>query len=150
MFAAQRDTRTPVVASALNTLVFLAISSALLGRLSHVAIALGNSLAAAAQLGLLLWWLRRRMGPLGLWPVLTSAARALFASLSMAVVAHLIAREFDWAHPASELTRGVAFALVASLSVASFVATALILRSPELTELAAAVRRRRSRATRAS
>ena len=149
MFAAQRDTRSPVLASALNTLVFLALSGALLGRLSHVALALGNSVAAAAQLLLLLWWLRRRMGPLGLGPVLASGARALFASLTMAVVAHLIAREIEWARPASELTRIVAFALVASLSLASFVATALILRSPELTELADAVRRRRSRATRA-
>lgn len=147
MFAAQRDTRTPVLASALNLVVFLAVSAGLLRTLSHVAIAAANSVAAVAQLGLLLYWLRRRAGPLGLAPVWQSAGRALIAAGAMAVVARLLAAQFDWTHPASELTRILAFAVVAGLALVSFVSTALILRAPELRELADAVRRRRSRAT---
>jgi putative peptidoglycan lipid II flippase len=149
MFAAQQDTRTPVIASAANLLVFLATAAALLGSLSHVAIALANSVAAALQLTLLLVWLRRRTGPLGLKPVLVSAGRALIASLAMAAVARLLASQFEWTRPASEVTRILAFAVVASVAIVSFVSMALVLRSPELTELADAVRRRgaRKRAT---
>ncbi|MET0339561.1 MAG: murein biosynthesis integral membrane protein MurJ [Polyangiales bacterium] len=147
MFAAQQDTRSPVIASALNLVVFLGVSAALLRTLEHVGIAVANSVAAAAQLALLLWWLRRRTGPLGLAPVWRSAGRALLASSAMAVVARLLAAKFDWTRPASELTRFVAFAVVAALALVSFVATALILRAPELRELAEAVRRRRRRAT---
>lgn len=146
MFAAQHDTRTPVIASALNLVVFLSVAAATLGSLSHVAIALGNSVASLVQLALLLFWLRRRMGPLGLRAVGASALRALLASLAMALVAHLLAREVDWTHPASELTRLVTFGVIGSLAIASFVATALIFRSPELRELVRAVRSRRGRA----
>lgn len=149
MFAAQKDTRTPVIASALNLTVFLATSAALLSSLSHVAIALGNSVAALVQLTFLLHALRRRTGPLGLAPVWRSAARALVASLAMALVASVLAAQFDWTAPESELTRLLAFGVVGALALASFVSTALILRSPELSELAAAVRARRRRATKA-
>ncbi len=147
MFAAHQDTRTPVRASALNLVSFLAIAAGLLKLLDHVAIAAANAIAATLQLALLLFLLRRHTGSLGLKSVLVSAARIGLASLIMALVARLLAAQFEWAHPSSELARIGAYALLGVAAVVTFVAAAAALRAPELQELVRAVRRRGRRAT---
>jgi len=147
MFAAHQDTRTPVLASAVNLVTFLIFSASLLGVLDHVAIALANGLAASLQLAILLFRLRKRIGPLGLGPVLLSSARVLLASLAMALAAHLAARQVNWTAPSSELLRIAQFSIVAGVALAIFLAAALVLRIPELGELGRTVRRRKSRAT---
>jgi putative peptidoglycan lipid II flippase len=146
MFAAHGDTRTPVKASALNLVLFLALSAALMGVLDHVAIALANSAAAALQLVVLLVFLRKHTGPLGLSAVLVSALRIALASLGMGLVLWAASRQLDWTH-ASELSRTALFVAICTLGALSFVLFAWLLRSPELHELWAAVRRRRKRAT---
>lgn len=147
MFAAHQDTRTPVLASAVNLVVFLALTVALLAPLSHVALAAANSAAAAVQLTVLLLALRKHVGPLGLSSVAGSVSRVLTASVGMALVARTLAGQFAWTRPAHELSRLGAFALVGLVAVATFLILARLLGSPELAELAATVRRRRSRAT---
>jgi putative peptidoglycan lipid II flippase len=147
MFAAHQDTRRPVRASALNLLSFLAIAAALLRSLDHVAIAAANAIAATLQLTALLLMLRKHTGPLGLRPVLVSAARIALASLVMALVSRRLAAEFDWLRPSSELVRMAAYALVGAVAVGTFVGTAALLRAPEIGELLRAVRRKRRQAT---
>jgi putative peptidoglycan lipid II flippase len=147
MFAAHQDTRTPVRASALNLLSFLAIAAALLKPLDHVAIAAANAIAATLQLSWLLHALRKHTGPLGLKAVLISAGRIAAAAAVMAIAARLLALQFDWVHPSSELARIGAYALVGTAAIVTFVAAAALLRAPELSELARAVRRRGRRAT---
>lgn len=147
MFAAHQDTRTPVRASAVNLVTFLAGMALLIGPFDHVGIAAANSLAAAVQLTVLLYMLRKHTGPLGIGEVLRSGARVLVASLGMAIVAHFAAARFDWRQPGGELLRVVHFTFVGAVAVLTFVALALLLRSPELAELVRTVRRRRSRAT---
>jgi len=146
MFSAHEDTRTPVGASTVNLLVFLSTTLALMGALDHVAIAVGNSIAAAAQLGVLLWALRRKLGPLGLGEVARSAARTSVAAACMGTSAWAIARMVVWTE-ASELLRASALLGVTLAGVLAFLAASFVLRSPELDELARAVRRRGKRAT---
>ena len=146
MFAAHQDTRTLLLGSALNLLTFLLFSALLLDTLGHVAIALANALAAAVQLALYLQRLRKRVGPLGLGPVLSSGARVLAASLVLAFVGRVGARYVDWRTPAGELLRLAQFSLVAGSALAAFLLAALLLRIPELTELGRTVRRRANRA----
>jgi putative peptidoglycan lipid II flippase len=146
MFAAHNDTRTPVKASALNLLVFLALSAALLRSLGHVAIALANSVAAAAQLAVLLLSLRKHTGPLGLRALLWTSLRMGVAALSMALVVWLAAGQLDWTRSHGELARMGWLAALIVLGVGVFLGVAAALRAPELTELAQAVRRRRRRA----
>lgn len=147
MFAAHQDTRTPVLASAVNLVTFLLLTASLLAALDHVAIALANVLAATLQLGVLLLRLRRRIGPLGLLPVFRSALRVVVAAAAMALAARFTASQFDWVRPESELMRVAHFALVAAVSLVVFFVAALLLRVPELGELVRTVRRRRTRAT---
>jgi len=147
MFAAHQDTRTPVRASAANLVVFLGLSALLMGPLDHVALAIANSVAAMVQLGLLLFWLRKHTGPLGLKALLASTARIAAASLAMGAVLLLLAAQFDWNQPSRELTRLVWFVGVGSAGVLTFLVSARLFGVSELVDLTRAVRRRMNRAT---
>jgi putative peptidoglycan lipid II flippase len=147
MYAAHKDTRTPVRASFANLLLFLAISAALMSRLNHVALALANSLAAALQVGLLLFWLRRHTGPLGLRALAASTLRLLAACAVMGSVLSLVAGRYDWVHATSELTRLLWYMAVCGAGLLSFVVAARLLGVRELATLERAVRRRLRRAS---
>jgi putative peptidoglycan lipid II flippase len=147
MYSAHQDTRTPVRASFANLLVFLSLSALLMSSLDHVAIAIGNSAASVAQLGLLLFWLRRHTGPLGLRAVAVSAARILAASLVMTALVLALARNYDWLHPSSELARAGWFCALCAAGALSFVAAARLFGVTELAALKRALQRRVKRAT---
>lgn len=146
MFSAHEDTKTPVRASTINLLVFLSTSLALMGFLNHVAIAIGNSVAAAAQLGVLLWALRKKLGPLGLGEVWKSALRTVVAASAMGGVAYFSAGLLSWTQ-AAELTRAAGLLLVCAVAGLTFLAASVVLKSEELSDLKRAVQRRAKRAT---
>ncbi|HEX6245844.1 MAG TPA: lipid II flippase MurJ, partial [Polyangiales bacterium] len=147
MFAAHKDTRTPVRASFANLLVFLTVSAALMSRLNHVALALANSLAAALQVGLLLLWLRRHTGPLGLRALGVSTLRLAAACSIMGAVLWVAAARYDWVHPSSELSRVIWYGAVCGAGLVSFVLAARLFGVRELATLERAVRRRLRRAS---
>jgi putative peptidoglycan lipid II flippase len=147
MFAAHEDTRTPVRASFANLIVFLSLSVTLMGSLSHVAIALANSVAAAVQAGLLLYWLRKHTGPLGLRALGQSTSRVLAASAVMVLVLELGRRQYPFAQPGDELTRLLCYVALCSAGGLTFLVAARLFRVRELTQLESAVRRRLRRAT---
>jgi putative peptidoglycan lipid II flippase len=147
MFAAHEDTRTPVRASFANLLVFLSLSALLMSSLNHVALALANSVAAALQVGLLLFWLRRHTGPLGLVALFKSTLRLLAASGVMALVIWMLVGRYDWAHSRDEITRALWYVSVCTAGLVSFVVAARSFGVRELATLERAVRRRLGRAT---
>lgn len=136
-----------VRASLANLIVFLTLSVALMSRLSHVAIALANSCAAAAQVGLLLFWLRKHTGPLGLRALALSTLRVLLACAPMALVLEFGRRQYAFASPGHELTRLVCYVGLCAVGGLSFLIAARLFRVKELTALESAVRRRLRRAT---
>jgi putative peptidoglycan lipid II flippase len=147
MFAAHEDTRTPVRASFANLIVFLSLSVALMHVLDHVAIALANSVAAAMQLSLLLYWLRKHTGRLGLWALAKSTLRVLAACAAMAAVLAWGRRQYPFAEPGHELERLAWYLGLCALGALSFLLAARLFRVRELTQLESAVRKRLSRAT---
>ncbi len=64
-FYALRDSRTPVIVSALSVAVNVALNLALVRVAGFRGLALGTAVAATLNAGLLLWLLRRRIGGLG-------------------------------------------------------------------------------------
>lgn len=146
MFSAHEDTKTPVRASFANLLVFLSLSLLFMSSLDHVAIALANSAAAATQVGLLLYWLRKHTGPLGLWALAGSTSRIVGAALIMGAVAFWLAAQYPWTAPHRELTRAAYFVVVCAASLLSFILAARAFGVRELTQLERAVRRRLNRA----
>lgn len=146
MFSAHEDTRTPVRASTVNLLVFLATTMALMGVLDHVAIAIGNSVAAVVQLAVLLWCLRKKLGSLGLTEVAHSALRTCLCAAAMGVTAWACTRFISFTE-SSEIKRALGLLLITGAGAVAFVVACIVLRSPELRELRLAVQRRGKRAT---
>ena len=144
MFHALGDTRSPVVASGVNLVVFFALSLALMGPMAHAGLAVAMTAAAAAQLGTLLIMLRRKVGPLQLSEVLLSALRTSLAAAAMGGFLWLARGFTDWSVGATVRTTGVA-ALSVSIAIGIFFGVATLLRAPETRELRDALRRRKNR-----
>jgi putative peptidoglycan lipid II flippase len=84
-FYAMGDTRTPVVTGIGAVLVNVAIAVALLRPMEHAGLAFASSASAYANLALLVWMARRRMGALGAREIARSVGRTTLASLGLAV-----------------------------------------------------------------
>ncbi|MFZ1864260.1 MAG: murein biosynthesis integral membrane protein MurJ [Polyangiales bacterium] len=142
MFHAHNDTRTPVVASALNLITFIGLSLLLMDPMQHAGLALATTAAAVVQLVALLWLLRRRAGRLGLKEVARSGLRVLGASTAMGAVAWFGAGLGHWELGGNDPRNLTVFAGTAIACVAAYLAAAALLGSPELRDLREAVRRR--------
>jgi putative peptidoglycan lipid II flippase len=147
MFAAHQDTRTPVRASAVNLLVFLSVTALLMPRFNHVALAVGNSVAACVQLGLLVFWLRKKLGPMGLGALTRSAVRMTAAALCMGATLWLARGLFEFGPGQAEWARVLALGALVALGGLVFVGSATVFGVEELGALAAALRRRAKKAT---
>lgn len=143
VFHAHNDTRTPVIASAANLISFAALGVGLSRGtpLGHQGIAIAISLAGAVQLVILMTLLRRKIGALGLGEVLASAARILAACVAMSAAGWGVAQlgAFD---DGADLLDVIVLAGALIASGLAYLATAALLRAPELERVTAAVRRR--------
>lgn len=142
MFHAHNDTRTPVIASALNLVTFIALSFMLMGPMQHAGLAAATTAAAIVQLTALLWLLQRRSGGLGLQEVGRSLVRVLVASGVMGVVVVSMARLGEWDLGGNNPRNLWVFAATVLVGAITFLAMAWALRAPELGDLRAAIRRR--------
>lgn len=89
VFYALGDTRSPVVVSAVDFLVFVAAALSLRGPLGHVGISWAVSIASFAQFGMLWFALRKRLAE----PLLTANE---FTSVAKIFTASLVASAFTW------------------------------------------------------
>jgi len=145
VFFALKDTRTPVKASVVNLVIYIAGCLLLMGPMLHAGISLAITLAAGAQLVVLLVLLRRRLGALGLGGVVASAARAALAAAVCGAAAWAVARYGHWARGGNDPWNILVLAGAVLAGAGSFTAVAFALRCREVRELVDALRRRRSR-----
>ncbi|MFH1061231.1 MAG: murein biosynthesis integral membrane protein MurJ [Pseudomonadota bacterium] len=141
-FYALKDTRTPVKVGAVCVVINVGLSLALMDPLKHVGLALATSLTSAANLGMLLWLLRRRLGRLGGREVLTSALRCGLAALVMAGVVWAVVYLPDWGPLGGFWRRLVRPLAGLGAGLAAYLALAWVMRLRELRELMQVVRRR--------
>ena len=142
MFHAHNDTRTPVLASAVNLVIFIGLSVALMGPMQHAGLAAATTGAAIAQLVALLWLLRRRTGRLGMREVSGSVARIVVASGVMGAVVWAGASLGRWELGGNDPRNLAIFVGTAVAGVLAYLAVAGALRAPELRDLRAALARR--------
>jgi putative peptidoglycan lipid II flippase len=139
---ARKDTRTPVLCGAIDLVVFIA-AARLLRPWGVGSVALATSLGAIANFVLLLAFLRRREGRLGLKEVAASLARVLVAAAAMALVAGRGASWLLAAHPPRTAGERLMFLVVATAAgMVVFLAVATALRSPEPREFVRLLTRR--------
>ncbi|MBX3187595.1 MAG: murein biosynthesis integral membrane protein MurJ [Labilithrix sp.] len=144
------DTRTPVIVSAIDSVVFVAMAWGLRRPFGHVGVSMAIGGSTLVQMALLAYAVRRRIGTLRAREIGAASART-FASAAVAAAGAWCAvraarglASGGGAEPTSlpGLAAGVVF-------VGLFVAAARALGSRELGELAAPLRRRREPSPRA-
>ena len=145
MFLAYQDTKSPVVASAANLLIFAPAAWLLMGAFDHVGVAMALSAAGIAQLVTLLALLRRKVGRLGLTAVVHSALRSCAAACAMGAAAWGITRLGAWERGGNDLVNVAVLAAAAIAALLVYGAAARVLRSAELADIADGVRRRAGR-----
>jgi putative peptidoglycan lipid II flippase len=142
VFYALKDSRAPVRAAAVALVVYLAAGLSLMWPLRHTGLALAVSLSTIVNFTLLVTMLRRRLGPLGLGRVGTSALRALLAALVMGAVAWGLCRLTVLPGLGRGWPRAAVILGAVGVSMAVYLVAAWAFRSPEVTTLIAALRRR--------
>jgi putative peptidoglycan lipid II flippase len=141
-FHAYNDTKTPVISSAVNLVTFVGLSLALMPAFAHVGIAAAISVAAVAQLTVLVLRLRRHLGGLSGATLLPGVGRVIVASLVMATVARSVCVLGVWERGGNDLRNLLVYLGALVASAASLVGVAYVLRMPELVQLTSMVRRR--------
>lgn len=142
MFHAHNDTRTPVLASAMNLATFVALSFALMGPMQHAGLAAATTAAAVVQLVALLWLLRRKSGRLGLREVGRSLGRVAIASLAMGVLVAWMAQLGEWSLGGNDPRNLGIYVATVVVGALTYLGVARALGAPELGDLRAALRRR--------
>ena len=142
MFHAHNDTRTPVIASALNLVAFVSLSLALMGPMQHAGLAAATTAAAVTQLIALLWLLHRKSGHLGMAEVGASVLRIVVASTVMGGVVWAGASLGRWERGGNDPQNLAVFAGTVVVGFLTYLAVTAALGSPELRDLRAAIRRR--------
>jgi len=132
-FYAIQNTLTPVLVSMLAILVNVVLSVALVGPLGHKGLALAYSLAGFAQAGLLLVFLRRKIGRMDLRHILTSLAKTAAASAVMALLVWLAAYGSEALFGvAGKLGQLIQVGVALAIGVAAFFLAARLLNMEEL------------------
>lgn len=145
MFHGMKDTRSPVLASASNLIVFAGSAAALVPTMGHAGVALALTLAATVQLVLLLVLLRMRVGSMGLGGVVVAVARITLASAAAGVAMWLVARVDLGPISLHPLGRFAVLALAGAAGAVVFVAAAKMLGLEEVERLHAGLRRKLGR-----
>ena len=144
-FYALKDTRTPVWTAFVAFLLNVIFSLLLMKPLLHGGLALATTLSALANMLLLLWLLRRKIGPFGGRLILISGVKALVASLPMAVVVVYICRLADWSLHGQKLIKIAVLGGAISAGLLIYAGVARLLRSDEAVELFGIVRKKLQR-----
>jgi putative peptidoglycan lipid II flippase len=142
MFHAHNDTRTPVIASAFNLVVFIALSVVLMGPMQHAGLAAATTAAAVVQLVALLALLRLRSGPLGMEDIAANLVRIVVASAVMGGVVWAGARLGQWDKGGNDPRNLLVFGATVVVGALTYFAVTAALGSPELLALKNAVMRR--------
>ncbi|MBI2353635.1 MAG: murein biosynthesis integral membrane protein MurJ [Deltaproteobacteria bacterium] len=141
-FYALKDTRTPVWTAFVAFLLNLGFSLALMGPLKHGGLALATTLSSCGNMLLLLWFLRRRIGPFGGRGILISALKSIAASLPMGVAVYHACRLVDWSLAGQKPLKALALGGAITVGVVVYAASVRLLRSQEALEMTGLIRRK--------
>ena len=135
-FYTLRDSRTPVVVSILSVAVNLSLNLVLVRVLGYAGLALGTTLAAIFNAGLLLWLLRRRLRGIEGRLLTVAALKITAASILMAIAARASWHALGAALPGDgELLRAVRVFLAIAVAVVVLAGAAKLFRIEEFTEV---------------
>jgi putative peptidoglycan lipid II flippase len=141
-FYALKDTRTPVWSALVAFLLNVIFSLLLMKPLLHGGLALATTLSSLVNMFLLLWLLRRRIGPFGGRGIVISGIKALVASLPMALVVGCICRLVDWSQQGHKLLKLSVLGSAIAAGLVIYAGVARLLRSDEAMEMTGVIRKK--------
>jgi putative peptidoglycan lipid II flippase len=141
-FYSLQDTKSPMKAAIVALVVNVAFSVVLMFPLKHGGIALATSIASAVNVGMLSVILWRRIGSFLMPDFFPSLAKVTLSSALMWGVILGVDLLYPWDLYGPFSRRALFLALTVVLGGAAFLLSSWILKSPEMTALADALRRR--------
>lgn len=108
----------------------------------HGGLALASSLSALGNMGLLLFFLRKKIGRFGGKAITVAGAKAAVASLPMALAVYWVMGFLDWSLPGHKLAKASVMTGAVGAGVLLFLVCAHLLRSEEAGEAVALFRRK--------
>ncbi|MET0593976.1 MAG: murein biosynthesis integral membrane protein MurJ [Polyangiaceae bacterium] len=142
VFYALGDTRTPVVISAIDLVAFIVAALVLRTFFGHTGVGMAVTFSSAVQMILLWFGLGRRLPSLRLGEIAGSAVRTVVASVVAGGAGYLVADFAARSTGSGAIGRAAPGLLGAFVFAAVFFLVAILGKSPELTSLTAAFRRR--------
>jgi len=133
-FYALKDTRTPVAAAFISFIVNLLCSLLLMRSMQHAGLALASSISAGANMLLLFFLLRRRIGTFGGTQITVAAGRSLAAAIPACLAAGMILRQLDWSQSGEKLLKSGILGAAVMAAVLLYTLISLLLRSEEALE----------------
>ncbi|MDD2318723.1 MAG: murein biosynthesis integral membrane protein MurJ [Geobacteraceae bacterium] len=141
-FYALKDTRTPVLTAFVAFLLNVCFSLVLMGPLLHGGLALATTLSSFFNMLLLLYYLRKKIGPFGGRSIMSAGSRVLLATLPMSLVVYLGTQCLDWSQQGEKLLKGGVLAASIAAGVLVFLAFAHLFRCEETAYFSAILRRK--------
>ena len=141
-FYALQDTKTPVTIAFIAFLLNLLFSLALMGPMKHAGLALASSLSALGNMLLLLWFLRRKLGPFGGRAIALSGVKGVIASIPMAAAVYWIVRLIDWSQPGAKLVKAGVMGGAVLTGMAIFLGGAQLLGCEEARDVLGLVKKK--------
>ncbi len=135
VFYAHHDMRTPVKISVTTVVVNIGLSYLFMQFLGVGGLALGTTVALTINFFVLLYLLRRKIGPMGLGELAGSFVRVVAASAAMGVV--IWAVDYGLTRLVGETTSGNAVRVVVGLlaGIFTYLFASKLMKSPELAEV---------------
>ena len=144
-FFALKDTKTPVWTAFAAFLLNLVFSLALMGPLKHGGLALATTLSACCNMLLLLWFLRRKIGPFGGRGIMLSGLKSMAASFPMAVVVYYACLLIDWSSSGHKSVKALVLGAAIVIGLVIYAICIRLLRSAEALEATALIRKKLGR-----
>lgn len=131
-FYAMKDTRTPVRISFWTLLVNVGFGLLLMSPLQHFGLAIALTLSSAFNALLLLWLLRRKVGPFLREALFSPMVRSIPACLVMAVLVYFTLGIIDWHLQGNTLFKSAVLSAAVGIGIVSFVGVGLLCRVEQI------------------
>ncbi|MDA0739433.1 MAG: murein biosynthesis integral membrane protein MurJ [Nitrospirae bacterium] len=131
-FYSMQDTKTPAIAAVVAMVLNIILALSLMGPLEHAGLALATALSAMVNISILVAVLTHRLGGIDWWQFGQALGRTLIATIPLILACLWIANLSVWQREDEWIFKGLMLGIGIGLSVAGYVGTHALYRSPEL------------------
>jgi len=144
-FYALHDTWTPVVIGVVSLVVNVVLMNLFIGSMAQGGLALAMSISALVNMCLMLFLLRRRLGPIDGWRIFLSSVKIAVGSLVMGLVIYLFLKGAAGLIPSNIMGGILVLCVSAAGGAVIYWLAAVVLRMPELEFVTRLLKRRAQR-----